>query len=77
MNLIRHCIIDKNTNTVVNIIEYDTIQTKIPPGLDSNLLCVQSDTGEINGIYENGVITNPIVVENAILPFPTPLTASK
>ena len=58
MALIRHCIIDANTNTVINIIEYETVQTGVPPGLDSHLLCVQSDTGEINGTYANGVITN-------------------
>ena len=59
MNLIRHCIIDTNTNLVVNIIDYETEQTGIPPGLEEHLLCVKSDTGEIGGTYENGVITNP------------------
>lgn len=74
MTLIRHCIIDTNINIVVNIIEYDTIQTGVPSGLDSNLLCVQSDTGEIGGVYAKGVITNPTKVENFISPFPTPTT---
>lgn len=60
MNLIRHCIIDTTTNLVVNIIEYETTQSKNPPGLESNLLRVQSDMGQIGGIYENGVITNPL-----------------
>ena len=58
MSLIRHCIIDITTNIVVNIVDYETIQTGIPPGLDSNLLCVASDTGEIGATYSNGVITN-------------------
>jgi hypothetical protein len=62
MSLIRHCIIDTNTNKVVNIIEYETTQTGIPPGLESHLLCVASETGEINGTYSNGEITNPIIV---------------
>ena len=43
---------------MVNIVEYETIQTGIPLGLNVNLLCVQSDTGQINGTYSNGVITN-------------------
>ena len=58
MSLIRHCIIDTNTNKVVNIIEYETTQTGIPPGLESHLLCVASETGQINGTYSNGTITN-------------------
>jgi len=57
--MIRHCIIDTNTNLVVNIIDYETEQTGIPFGLEENLLCVKSDTGQIGGTYENGVITNP------------------
>jgi len=59
MSLIRHCIVDTNTNIVVNIIDYETEQTGIPPGLENNLLCVKSDTGEIGGTYADGVITNP------------------
>ena len=57
--MIRHCIIDTNTNLVVNIIEYETEQTGIPLGLEEYLLCIKSDTGQIGGTYENGVITNP------------------
>jgi hypothetical protein len=59
MSLIRHCIIDTNTNLVVNIIEYETEQTGTPLGLEKHLLCVKSDTGQMGGTYENGVITNP------------------
>ena len=58
MSLIRHCIIDTNTNLVVNIIEYETEQTGVPAGLEEYLLCVKSDTGQIGGTYANGVITN-------------------
>ena len=60
MSLIRHCIIDTNTNKVVNIIEYETAQTGTPPGLESHLLCVSSNTGEIDGTYNNGTITNVV-----------------
>jgi hypothetical protein len=59
MNLIRHCIIDTNTNLVVNIIEYETEQSGVPAGLEENLLCIASNDGQIGGIYENGTITNP------------------
>lgn len=65
--MIRHCIIDTNTNLVVNIIEYETEQTGVPSGLEEHLLCVKSDTGEIGGTYENGVITNPPQPEPIIL----------
>jgi hypothetical protein len=58
MSLIRHCIIDTNTNKVVNIIEYETTQTGTPPGLESHLLCVASSTGQMGGTYNNGSITN-------------------
>jgi hypothetical protein len=67
MNLIRHCIIDTTTNLVVNIIDYETEQTSIPLGLETHLLCVKSDTGEIGGTYENGVITNPPQPEPILL----------
>ena len=65
MSLIRHCIIDTTTNLVVNIIDYETEQTGVPAGLETHLLCVKSDTGEIGGTYANGVITN--------LPRPDPI----
>lgn len=67
MSLIRHCIIDTTTNLVVNIIEYETGQTGIPPGLEAHLLCVKSDAGEIGGTYANGVITNPPQPEPILL----------
>lgn len=59
--MIRHCIIDTNTNLVVNIVEYDTEKTGIPDGLESHLLCVASETGQIGGTYNNGTIINPVV----------------
>ena len=58
--MIRHCIIDTNTNLVINIVEYDTTRTGVPEGLESHLLCVASETGEIGGTYnQDGTITNP------------------
>ena len=66
MTLIRHCIVDTNTNIVVNIIDYEALQTGIPTGFEiesPNLLCVQSDEGQIGGVYSNGVITNPSTEE--------------
>jgi hypothetical protein len=60
MSLIRHCIIDTNTNKVINIVEYETTKTGVPLGLESHLLCVASETGEIDGTYSNGTITNPV-----------------
>jgi hypothetical protein len=69
--MIRHCIINTNTNVVVNIIDYETEQTGIPTGLAEHLLCIKSDKGEIGGTYENGVITNlskpePILLLGAV-----------
>jgi hypothetical protein len=57
--MIRHCIIDTNTNLVVNIIDYEIEQTGVPIGLEEHLVCVKSDTGQMGGTYADGVITNP------------------
>jgi hypothetical protein len=65
--MIRHCIIDTKTNIVVNIIDYETEQTGIPPGLEDHLLCVKSDMGQIGGSYADGVITNPPAPKPIIL----------
>ena len=59
MSLIRHCIIDTNTNKVINIIEYETEQNDVPPGLEEHLLCVASNEGQIGADYIDGVIVNP------------------
>ena len=59
MELIRHCIIDTNTNIVVNIIEYETEQTGIPPSLEDNLICVKSDEANIGWTYIDGLFDNP------------------
>lgn len=56
MSLIKHCIVDTNTNKVVNVIEYETIQTGTMPGFESetHLMCVASDVGGIDWDYVNG-----------------------
>lgn len=71
MALIRHCIVDKLTNTVVNIIDYETTQDGVPPGLESNLLCVASNDGQIGGFYSNAAITNPKPIIQDFVPFKT------
>jgi len=63
MELIRHCIIDTNTNIVVNVIEYETEQTGVPTGMEDNFLAVRSDEGDIGGTYADGIVTNPVVEE--------------
>lgn len=65
--MIRHCIIDTNTNLVVNIIDYEIEQTGVPPGLEEHLLCVKSDTGQMGGTYADGVITNPPQPDSIII----------
>lgn len=70
-NLIRHVIL-KN-NLVVNVIEYETLQTGCPEGLE-DVIALASDKGQIGWIYDNGVFTdpNPPVVREP-LPELTPL----
>ena len=60
MTLIRHCIINTNTNKVVNIIDYETEQNSIPLGFEAEpyLLCISSETGQINANFVNGEIIN-------------------
>ena len=71
-NLIRHAIL--KDNVVVNVIEYDTIQTGCPEGLE-DVIAIASDDGNIGWVYADGVFTNPnppvIVDIPALLP-PTP-----
>jgi hypothetical protein len=78
MSLIRHAIVDTNTNIVVNVIEYEEIKTETPPGLEQeHLLCVASDIAGPGFTYNNGVFTAPqpfpswILVDNIWNP-PTP-----
>ena len=55
--MIKHCIVDTNTNKVVNIIEYETQQNGVPPGFESeapHLLCVANDEAGIGWDYVNG-----------------------
>jgi hypothetical protein len=70
-NLIRHVIL-KN-NVVVNAIEYETLQTGCPEGLE-DVIALASDEGQIGWVYNNGVFTdpNPPVVREP-LPERTPL----
>jgi len=70
-NLIRHVIL--KDNTVVNAIEYDSVQTGCPEGLE-DVIALASDEGQIGWIYDNGVFTdpNPPVVREP-LPELTPL----
>ena len=63
MELIVHCIIDTNTNMVVNVVEYETEQTGTPSGMEDNFIAVRSDEGAIGGTYANGIVTNPVVEE--------------
>lgn len=55
--MIKHCIVDTNTNKVVNVIEYETQQTGVPSGFEEthpHWLCVASDIGGIDWDYVNG-----------------------
>lgn len=65
--MIKHCIVDTNTGLVVNIIDYETEQTGVPPALESHLLCVASDEYGIGDSYKDGVFTKaptPVYISN-------------
>ena len=47
----RYAIVNTNTNKVVNIIDYKTQQTGVPPGFETEapyLLCVANDVAGID-----------------------------
>jgi hypothetical protein len=54
--MIRHCIINTNTNKVINIIDYETQQTGVPLGFETeapHLSCVANDVAGIDWDYIN------------------------
>jgi len=56
--MIRHCIVNTKTNKVVNVVDYDELQTGVPPGFESeasHLLCVSHDEAGIGWDYLDGV----------------------
>jgi hypothetical protein len=55
-NLIRHVIL--KDNIVVNVIEYETIQTGCPEGLE-DVITLASDEGQIGWTYADGIFTDP------------------
>ena len=60
----RYAIID--LTTVVNIIDYDTQPSNPPPGFESPIIAVQSNTAQIGWEYINGQFVAPTP------PAPTP-----
>ena len=65
-NLIRHVIL--KDNVVVNVIEYETLQTDCPEGLE-DVIAIASDEGQIGWTYANGIFTdpNPPVIQEPLL----------
>ena len=55
-NLIRHVIL--KDNVVVNVIEYEALQTGCPEGLE-NVIALASDEGQIGWTYADGIFTDP------------------
>lgn len=74
MNLIRHAIVDTNTNKVVNVVEYETEQTGIPPGFEIDfpqLLCIKSDTANTGDDYIDGQFVDNRPKPEFVLDLPT------
>jgi hypothetical protein len=61
----RYAIID--TTLVINIIDYDTAPSNPPPGFESPIIAVQSDTAQIGWTYVDGKFIDPYIP-----PVPTP-----
>lgn len=58
----RHCIIDTQTNKVVNIIDYASEITGTPDGMDNNFIAVKSNDGQIGAAYAAGEIINQVPI---------------
>lgn len=59
--MIRHCIVDTKTKKVVNVVDYDELQTGVPPGFEfeaPHLLCVAHNEAGIGWDYQNEVFEN-------------------
>lgn len=57
MELIRHCIVDTNTNKVVNVVEYETEQTGVPPGFEEeqpDWVCIAEEVAGPGWDYVDG-----------------------
>lgn len=54
----RYAIIDTN-NVVVNIIDYEQAPTNPPPGFPETYIAVETDTAQIDWLYENKMFINP------------------
>jgi len=55
-NLIRHVIL--KDNVVVNVIEYESVQTGCPEGLE-DVIALASEEGQIGWTYANNTFTDP------------------
>lgn len=55
-----------NVDIVVNIIDYDTVPSNPPPGFESPIIAIQSDTAQIGWGYVDGQFVAPPT------PAPTP-----
>jgi hypothetical protein len=55
-NLIRHVIL--KDNVVVNVIEYESVQSGCPEGLE-DVIALASDEGQIGWTYDNNTFIDP------------------
>lgn len=55
----RYAIINRNTNLVENLIEYETSPSVPPAGFDDNFIAIADDISSPGWRYENGVLMNP------------------
>lgn len=64
----RYAIINTETNTVENIIEYEDAPETPIPGFEENYMAVPDELSSPGWLYQNGEFTNPN-------PPPPPITA--
>jgi hypothetical protein len=55
----RYAIVDKNTSTIVNIVEYASPPSEPPPGMDDNFTAVAGSTFDIGWVLQDGSFVDP------------------
>lgn len=57
--MLRHCIVEIATGTVVNVFEYEDVVSGQPPGLGPEFEAVRTDVGQMGWHWDGNTFTNP------------------
>lgn len=58
--MFRTCIVDLAAWRVVNIVEYEELQTGMPPGMEGGFLAVPSESAQIGWAWDGTALSDPV-----------------